>query len=91
MSRYKPEYKIVKKGSCLQPKIISQETFDKFKKSGIIRSFDWQQLPPPVEPPPIESPEDGGSSLDSGSLNSTDLSSDESGGSSEKKTTKKKK
>lgn len=91
MSRYKPEYKILKKGSCGQPKIISQETFDKFKKSGIIRSFDWQQLPPPVEPPPIESPGDGGSSLGGGSLNSTDISSGVSGDSSAKKTTKKKK
>lgn len=54
MSRYIPEYELLKKGSCGKPKIIDQATFEKFKKSGILRRFDWKQLPPPVEPPTLD-------------------------------------
>ena len=80
MSRYQKQYEILKKGTCGKPKVITQEQLEKFKKSGLIRSFDVKELPQAVEPPPIEK-----------TSTSMDLTQDEPKESTTKKTGRKKK
>ncbi len=59
MSRYQRQYEIKLKGSCGNPKVITQDQYDKYIKSGLIRRFNVKELPAPVEPPPIDDSGDG--------------------------------